>query len=463
MPVFDQRNQQVDRQINVAGDINIHVAPPLDAREKRNRQRMLQKVRDFWIKGVLENSLHGAALIELGLEYKPEAVQHPWDMVIQQPDQSTQSIPPGTKIIDVFDELGGELLILGAPGSGKTTMLLELARDLIARAEQDETYPMPVVFNLSSWATRRLPLDNWLVEELNQRYDVPRKIGKAWVDADHVLPLLDGLDEVKHEQRGACVEAINQFRQTHGLVHVAVCSRTADYEALTTRLKLQGAMLIHPLTAEQIDAYLASFGEQLRVLRVALTEDKALRELAEAPLMLSIMVLAYQAAPANELVKSGSIEQQRKWLFVAYLERMFARRGVAVRYTQEQTVCWLSWLAGTMQRHNQSVLYLEWMQPNWLTVSLPESNWAMWTVMIISLLYTLVWAFLLLVTSSFLFLENTLRSGLFSMVLVGSVIGISISLFQVLFSDFWKKDRKLIRPIEVLQWSWPHALLVLQL
>jgi hypothetical protein len=30
---------------------------------------MLQKVRDFWIKGVLENSLHGAALIELGMGY----------------------------------------------------------------------------------------------------------------------------------------------------------------------------------------------------------------------------------------------------------------------------------------------------------------------------------------------------------------------------------------------------------
>src|SRR5437867_516945 len=45
-----------------------------DSLERRNRRVMLEKVRNFWVKGVLEQSLHGAALIELGMEYKPEAV-----------------------------------------------------------------------------------------------------------------------------------------------------------------------------------------------------------------------------------------------------------------------------------------------------------------------------------------------------------------------------------------------------
>jgi len=60
-------------------------------------------------------------------------------------------LPPDTKIVDVFDEMGQNLLVLGEPGSGKTTMLLELARDTIARAEKDSDEPIPVVFNLSSW------------------------------------------------------------------------------------------------------------------------------------------------------------------------------------------------------------------------------------------------------------------------------------------------------------------------
>ncbi len=51
---------------------------------------------------------------------------------------------------------------------------------------------MPTVFNLSSWAEKRLPLAEWLVEELYAKYHVPQKVGKSWIDAGQVLPLLDG-------------------------------------------------------------------------------------------------------------------------------------------------------------------------------------------------------------------------------------------------------------------------------
>jgi len=52
-------------------------------RTQRNRQAMLQLVRNLWVKGVLEQSLHGAAMIEFGLEERTEAVEHPWDMVVR--------------------------------------------------------------------------------------------------------------------------------------------------------------------------------------------------------------------------------------------------------------------------------------------------------------------------------------------------------------------------------------------
>jgi len=120
------------------------------------------------------------------------------------------------QIVKVFDAME-QLLILGAPGSGKTTLLLELARDLLDRAARDPTHPIPVVFPLSTWAESRRPLAEWLVEELYQRYVVHRKIGQAWVEADQILPLLDGLDEVKPAHRAACVEAINAFRKAHDL------------------------------------------------------------------------------------------------------------------------------------------------------------------------------------------------------------------------------------------------------
>src|SRR5689334_20103301 len=109
----------------------------------------------------------------LEMEQRQDAVAHPWDMIIQRVDESPRPLPHGTRIITVFDTLRGAVLILGAPGAGKTTTLLELARDLLDRAERDDTHPMPVVFNLSSWAVKRSLLAEWLVDELNERYDVP--------------------------------------------------------------------------------------------------------------------------------------------------------------------------------------------------------------------------------------------------------------------------------------------------
>jgi predicted NACHT family NTPase len=91
------------------------------------------------------------------------------------------------------------------------------------------------------------------VDALNEQYDVPRKLAQAWVDAAQIL-LLDGLDEVALEHRAACVEAINVFRQHHGLLPVVVCGRVADYETLETRLRLQGAVVVQPLMPEQVRA-----------------------------------------------------------------------------------------------------------------------------------------------------------------------------------------------------------------
>jgi predicted NACHT family NTPase len=74
------------------------------------------------------------------------------------------------------------LLILGAPGTGKTTLLLALAQELVTRAAHDPDHPIPVVFPLSTWAERRRPLMDWLVDELVARYDAPRTIAQAWHD-----------------------------------------------------------------------------------------------------------------------------------------------------------------------------------------------------------------------------------------------------------------------------------------
>jgi hypothetical protein len=115
---------------------------PASTLQYQNRMRLLQRVRSFWITGVLEQSLHGAALIALGLQEQPDAVANPWRLVIQESAHTKTALPIGTRITDVYDGAHGELLILGEPGAGKTTLLLELARHLLKRAEQEQAHPI---------------------------------------------------------------------------------------------------------------------------------------------------------------------------------------------------------------------------------------------------------------------------------------------------------------------------------
>ena len=196
---------------------------------QRNRRQLIERVRTDWIEGVLNQSLYKVARIELGLETKPHAVDRPLDVVVQRPDQESQLLPLGTPMRSVFDDLGGRLLILGDPGTGKTTLLLELTRDLLDHADKDEFYPVPVVFNLSSWAKERPSLVDWMADELSRITRLPEETWRVWLEREHILPLLDGLDEVALEHREECVARINEFSRQKERLPVVVCSRTRDY------------------------------------------------------------------------------------------------------------------------------------------------------------------------------------------------------------------------------------------
>jgi hypothetical protein len=301
-------------------------------------------------------------------------VEHPWEEVVGLPDAASQLIASNKKIGDMFDELGRALLILGEPGSGKTITLLELARDLIARAEVDPSQPFPVVINLATWNDPHQTLFDWLVNEISDKYRIPAKFTRSWLGENRLLLLLDGFDEVRAENRRACVEAINAFTREFGLPGVVISSRLKEYSELPVHLKLHSAILLKQLTRDQIDTYLARAGSKLAALQTILQKDPVLRAQARSPLMLSIMSMAYSMAqqdlPAQVLEgqETENVEIRRKHLFDTYIEAMFKRKGKKEQaYTKKQTIYWLSWLADKMIQHNQAVFLIEGMQSTWLT------------------------------------------------------------------------------------------------
>lgn len=339
----------------------------MNDQDHHNRTVMLQRVKTYWLVGVLQESLHGAEIIDLAMAYRPSAVKnHQFAAAgLAYAEALDQPLPLGTTIVDVYDEAGGTLLIMGEPGAGKTTTLLQLVSRLLERAELDATQPIPVVLGLASWQEGQ-PLGAWMVNELSNNYEVPRQLGQQWLTSGVLLPLLDGLDEVDTSRREACAQAINLFRQQRPDLATAVTCRSQDYDALATDLNLAQAVVLQPLSMDQIDAYLAGVGKRLAGLRAALQTDSILRELAQSPLMLSIMTLAYYRVPEDVALSLGDWGTGRNLLFEVYVERMARYRDGDKLYVPADTVKWLSWLARQMHRNNQTLFFLEGVQPSWL-------------------------------------------------------------------------------------------------
>jgi DNA polymerase III delta prime subunit len=393
----------------------------------------------------LRQSLHNAVLINLGKEQQVEQVSRSWDAEVKIGTKPNEPIPTTTTILEVFEreEIAGKLLILGNPGCGKTTTQLELAKALIERAETQPSFPLPVLFNLSTWRSARIEtqssLVEWLITELKSRYGVRVDIGRKWFNNGQLLPMLDGLDELEPVRQKPCVQAINQLLEGNPLLYLVVCSRRHEYEHLGTKLSLNGAVCLQPLTHLQIQHYFEQVG--FAEFASTILSDPALSELLSSPLLLSISVLAYQGISVETWRSLDSSKERLHYLFNIYVQQMLMRKIRSQSYLKgsepkpQQTLHWLTWLAQRLKENAQTEFVIEKMQPVCLTQLMQR------------------WQYRILL-------------GLIGMVLViGPIFGLIAISFKlspegiiILFSALtigmlldWYRD---IKPIETLKISW---------
>jgi len=137
---------------------------------------------------------------------------------------------------------------------------------------------------------------------------------------------------MQEEARPARIEAINAYYHHAHLHPLVICSRHAEYEAAATqtRLVLHNAVVIQPLTREQVDSYLEQCGEPVVTLRTALHKNTALQDVATTPLMLPILLLTYRGQAVNDLPATTSLREQQQ-IFAHYIQRMLARKGKLTR------------------------------------------------------------------------------------------------------------------------------------
>jgi len=153
------------------------------------------------------------------------------------------------------------LVILGGPGSGKTTLAVQLLLQLLATSRAGD--PIPVLLSLASWDPTEQPqLHDWLAERLAADYPSLRAFGpdvaRALAEQGHILPILDGLDELPLARQPEVIIALNDsLTEADQLV---LTSRTREYgTAIAEAHKVLNAAAViepEPLSSAQAAEYL---------------------------------------------------------------------------------------------------------------------------------------------------------------------------------------------------------------
>jgi DNA polymerase III delta prime subunit len=419
----------------------------------------------------LAQSLHFAidALLNLPKADRPGQVEpsthvvKPWAIAVEDDRRSGfVLLPEDETIVQVFGRSRRQLLILGEPGSGKTTSMLEIGRELLTMAQRDNQQPIPVLLNLSSWKKEQ-PILDWAVADLNAKYGVSTNLGREWLVAGRLFPLLDGLDEVRTDWQLDCAGQLNGWMMgdlAQRPVGLVVCCRVEEYERVVRqKLALWWAVCLQPLELVQIEAYLMRFG--LGAVASSVVQDESLRELLEQPLFLSMFGLVAQQGLfdlADWQARKTPVAMQ-EYLFDQYWVAVMERDLVSVaelaqgkrsktygkrKMPSEETVRRsLMFVAKGMG--NETELLIESIQPDWLLLDSQKFYYYLVSVLGISLI-----SVALITPINILFHgvigEDIIRMGFFSG-LLGIFRGVET---LISFSELNR-----VKPVEKLSFTMP--------
>jgi transcriptional regulator with XRE-family HTH domain/uncharacterized membrane protein len=181
--------------------------------------QLAQVVAGRWRREEEQRRIHDP--FPLPVRWRPAAAQltDHWDNIHRSPPGVTAEPLDLTgglaEIADIYRRLkSGRLVVLGRAGSGKTILTLRFVLDHLRT--RTSTCPVPVIFGLGSWNPRTTALEDWLTDQLLRDYpglaaNAPGRstLAAALVGAGHILPVLDGFDEIADGLHRPALEALN--------------------------------------------------------------------------------------------------------------------------------------------------------------------------------------------------------------------------------------------------------------
>lgn len=295
----------------------------------------------------------------------PNMVSHIRDMTMREGLQITSEpvmqIKIFSNICEALQRYGHRLLLLGAPGSGKTVTLFAAARDAIAIRLSDPNAPLPLLADIASWDGNVDGDDsehfaNWI----SNLYDVNVDLLRPLMGTKNAFLFLDGLDELDGKRKDEhgyehdlCALFLEALPNT---MPILLSSREEDYQQLGKRARLNGAVILEPLDDAQIKAYfwndhdiwdvLQCFNDLLEIFRIPLflrfLREAFAHEGQEIRMQLSEMESITESHFGDDydyyLYKHARRADIRGTFFNYYINKAYWREVGRMAQTSSQTV-----------------------------------------------------------------------------------------------------------------------------
>jgi transcriptional regulator with XRE-family HTH domain len=306
-----------------------------------------------WRREEEQRQIHDPVPLPVRWDLAPEALRDSWLNI------GGEAALDGRldQVVDVYRKVGSRrLVVLGRAGSGKTVLTSRFVLELLGA--QDVRDPVPVIFSLGSWHPERVGLRDWMAEQLTRDHPflgAPGPSGgtlaAALVDAQRVLPVLDGFDEIPAGLHRPALNALNTTT-----LPLLLTSRVDEYRDAvegTDVLTSAAAVVLADLTCDDLEDYLPrttrKTGPGANVWKPVLDEVRnggVLADVLTTPLMVALARRIYSDTPDHDpaallgFVDAEEIEQHLLGSFVP------AVYGSSV----EQVQPWLRYLARHLTR-----------------------------------------------------------------------------------------------------------------
>jgi hypothetical protein len=266
------------------------------------------------------------------------------------------------------------LVVIGRPGAGKTSAAVLLTCGLLADRRPGE--PVAVLLDLAGWRPSTEAFETWLGRTLAGRYGwraLAREAGRLVAERG-VIAVLDGLDEMRPEERAAAVTALNDLVD----MPLVVMSRVEEYAATVSETgePLNRALIVEldPLSPQQAAGYLpgGQAGDAARWAPVAreLARDPSgpLAVALSNPLMTYLARTVYRLPGSDpaELIPLAACGDLERRLFDRYLPALYQDRvPVRSRFSAAGSAVWLGFLARLLDRQGQQDF--AWWRIGWVS------------------------------------------------------------------------------------------------